>query len=90
LVKPDEHPGKVDTSVWYFKDNQENSITSTAYDHNTILTSKQLTITNETISDKQVKVAYIKDPIIKAKLDTLNMANGVYFPVEGPGSVYVT
>jgi hypothetical protein len=49
LVKPDARPAKVDTQVWYFKDDQSNSITGTAYDHNTILTTKQLTITTETV-----------------------------------------
>lgn len=68
LVKPDARPAKVETQVWYFKDDQSNSITGTAYDHNIILTTKQLTITTETVETQQVKVAYIKDPVIKAKL----------------------
>ena len=71
MVKPDARPAKVDTQVWYFKDDQSNSITGTAYDHNIILTTKQLTITTETVETQQVKVAYIKDPTIKAKLDSV-------------------
>jgi hypothetical protein len=91
LVKPDARPGKVDTQVWYFKDDQSNSITGTAYDHNTILTNKQLTITTETVEGQQVKVAYIKDPVIKAKLDTATQGyeNESFFPAQGVGSVQI-
>jgi hypothetical protein len=91
LVKPDARPAKVDTQVWYFKDDQSNSITGTAYDHNTILTTKQLTITTETVDGQQVKVAYIKDAALKAKLDTATQGfeNESFFPAQGTGSVQI-
>ena len=91
LVKPDARPGKVDTQVWYIKDDQSNSITGAAYDHNTILTSKQLTITTETVEGQQVKVAYIKDATLKAKLDTATQGfeNESFFPAQGVGSVQI-
>jgi hypothetical protein len=92
LVKPDARPGKVDTQVWYFKDDQSNSITgNNAYDNNTILTTKQLTITTETVDGQQVKVAYIKDAALKAKLDTATQGfeNESFFPAQGAGSVQI-
>ena len=80
LVKPDAQPAKIDTSVWYINDDNNNTLTgNTAYDHHIVFTTKQLTITTETIDGEAVKVAYIKDPDIKAQLDTA-APDGGFFP----------